>query len=105
VQQPQPIAAEQQAPVGAVVGIEALLQAAVGRAAPALLAEGTAALVELVGGKPPQDQGNSALECPVGDRVVRIAVLPTAAGVERGAGPQCSGPPARADPGTPPRAP
>jgi hypothetical protein len=58
VQQPQPIAAEQQAPVGAVIGIEAFLQAAVGRAAPALLAEGAAAFVELVGGDAAQDQGH-----------------------------------------------
>ncbi|MEB3318973.1 MAG: hypothetical protein VKO39_12660 [Cyanobacteriota bacterium] len=58
--------------------IEALLQAAVGRAASALLAEGAAVLVELIGRDAAHDQGNGSLpatglslrlsEGPVGDR-------------------------------------
>ena len=82
VLQPQPIAADQQPPVGVVVGIEAFLQAAVGGAAPTLLAELATALVELIGRDAPQDQGHGALKRPVGDRKVGVAVLPAAAGLK-----------------------
>ena len=98
VQQPQAITAEQQAPVGAVIGIEAFLQTAVGGAAPPLLAEGGAAPVELVGGDSSQDQGHRGLagalagcgvslrlrEGPVADRVEGVAVLPAIAGLQVG---------------------
>ena len=82
VQQPQPIAREQQPPVGVVVGIEALLQAAVRRAAASLLAELAAALVELIGRDAPYDQGNGALKGSVGDRELGLAVIPAAAGLQ-----------------------
>ncbi|MFN9871936.1 MAG: hypothetical protein ACK55E_10950 [Cyanobacteriota bacterium] len=105
MQQPQPIAREQQPPVGVVVGIEAFLQTAVGRAAPALLAELAAALVELIGCDAAHDQGHAgATRCcwgtaggvigavasgvfrlqerPVGDWKNSVAVLPAAAGLQ-----------------------
>ena len=80
--QPQPIAGEQQTPVGVVIGIEAFLQAAVGGATATLLAELAAALIELISRDAPHDQGHGALKRPVGDREMGVAVLPAVAGLQ-----------------------
>ena len=56
VQQPQPAAANQQPPIGIVIGIEAFLQAAVGGALAPLLAELGQALIEQFRFQSLQDQ-------------------------------------------------